>query len=124
MIINKNKLNEVHKILRSFSYVPKNSLLESKKVSLPDYIVAYLENKENGNIKLSPVYETSYAKYYVEYYNNSFMFVREIKDEDRETRLVLSVDDLPLIKDIQNITLKDVKALVKKIEKEEKRFGL
>ena len=122
MKFNKKQIKESYKIFNSFSYTPSTNLTEGKKIKMPAYLVKYLENKKANTIKISKAYKDMGTTYHVEYYDNIFIFVRVV--DDNESRVVLTPKDLELINDKENITVADVKALVKKVSTNEKRFGL
>lgn len=124
MLINKNKLKRIEEVLESFRYIPKTMLSESKKLSLPKHIVTYLENEAAGRIQVSPPYNIqNVVEFFVEFFDDVFLLARKLKD-GRINRIMLTPEDMKLIRDVNNIELQDVKALVDKIDKEEKRFGL
>jgi hypothetical protein len=123
MIIKKEILNEVIKILESFDYVPKKSITEKNKIIIPKYLLSYIENRlNNKNVKIAS-YKTKFANFYVEFINHKFYLTRDLLD-GKENKVVLQNDDLKLIKNVEKITKKEMKELVNKVEYEEKRFGL
>jgi DNA-binding MarR family transcriptional regulator len=123
MKIKKNEIKKVNIIIESFGIrsAYKNGLKE--KLVLPSYLINYIEkrltNKQNKIVSL----KQKYVSYYLEEIDGLIYLTRVLGD-GREIKVILNEEDLKLIKDIKNIQVEDIKALVKKIDDKEKRFGL
>lgn len=116
------RLTESLKIIESFSY-RRNTYNEEKKAKIPAYILRYVENKLNGKNKSLVEHKMNDAIFYLEYFEGNFYITRRLED-GRETKLMLSDEEILMIKDTNNITKQDLIKLVNKIDVKEKRFGL
>jgi hypothetical protein len=123
MKVNKNNLNEVYKIMKSFNYYPKASEIKENKIKMPKHILKYTQERLLGENKIVAGFKTKYVSYMLEKVLDTFYLTRILADGD-ETKVLLTSEDLRLIKDFNDVKVPEVKALVKKIDDHEKRFGL
>lgn len=123
MKISKKQLNEVYKIIKSFDYVSEKSVIKENKLQLPSYMMQYVEKRLLGENKVVAGFKTKFVSYMIEEIADTFYLTR-ILDDGTETKVLLNSNDLKLINDITNVKVSEVKALVKKVDDEEKRFGL
>jgi hypothetical protein len=123
MKIKKNEIEKVNIIIESFGIRSAYKTGLKEKLVVPSYLINYIEkrltNKQNKIVSL----KQKYVSYYLEEIDGLIYLTRVLGD-GREIKVILNEEDLKLIKDIKNIQVEDIKALVKKIDNKEKRFGL
>lgn len=123
MRINKKNLNEVHKIMKSFNYIPTQSALKENKLQMPSYMLKYIEKRLLNENKIVAGFKTKVVSYMIEEIADTFYLTR-ILDDGNETKVLLTSQDLVLINNLDDVKVSEVKALVKKVDDIEKRFGL